>query len=177
MASKIAGALALAALVAASAGCGGHSIQEVESPDSACVYGNIVVDEDYVPNNVIMHEVGVVYAPPFASPPTATTFDNGDFFFDNVKPGRYYLARFMVGRDMYAFSATSEAELAPMIFEVKSGAAFYMGSFHATSGKGSIFSPGFDFARSAHPDEATILRNLMPHLAGTGWAERVAKSK
>lgn len=174
MASKTTGALALSILVAASLGCGGHSIREAESPESACVYGNIVVDDGYVPNNVIMHEVGVVYAPPFASPPTATTFDNGDFFFDNVKPGRYYLARFMVGRDMYAFSATSEAELAPMIFEVESAAAFYMGSFHATTGKGSIFSPNFDFARSAHPDEATVLRTLMPHLAGTAWAQRVA---
>src|SRR5260221_3220506 len=125
MASKTKGMLALSALIAAGAGCGGHSIQRVESPESACVYGNIVVDDAYVPNNVIMHEVGVVYVPPFASPPTAATFDNGDFFFDNVKPGRYNLASFMVGNDMYACSPTSDAELAPMIFEVKSGARFY----------------------------------------------------
>ncbi len=174
MARKALAALSLSAVMGG-AGCGGHSIQKVESPESACVYGNIVVDDGYVPNAVIMHELGVVYAPPFASPPTATTFDNGDFFFDNVKPGRYYLARFMVGNEMYAFSASTEEELAPMLFDVKPGESHFYGAFHAESGKGSIFSPAFDFQRAAHPDEAQVLRALMPHLMGTGWDQRVAQ--
>ncbi len=173
MARRALGALSIWS-VTIGAGCGGHSIGKVESPESACVYGNIVVDDGYVPNAVIMHELGVVYAPPFASPPTATTFDNGDFFFDNVKPGRYYLARFMVGRDMYAFSATTEEELAPMLFEVKAGESHFFGAFHAQSGKGSIFSPAFDWQPAAHPDEAEVLRALLPHLTGTGWDQRVA---
>jgi len=163
----------VAALALVLIGCGGHSIGRVKSAESACVYGNIVVDDNYVPTNVIMHELGVVYAPPFASPPAATTFNNGDFFFDNIKPGRYYLARFMVGRDMYAFVATSEKELAPMLFEVRPGASHYMGTFRVKTGVGSIFSPKFDFQRAAHPDEAELLRTLMPHLAGTGWDARV----
>jgi hypothetical protein len=164
---------ALLPVLALCTACGGRSIERVESADSACVYGNIVVDDGYVPNNVIMHEVGVVYAPPFASPPTAVTFDNGDFFFDNVKAGRYYLARFMVGNDMFAFAASSEEELEPMVFEVKPGEAHYYGSFRATSGRGSVFSPAFDFQRATHPDESEIARTLMPHLSGTGWDARV----
>jgi len=159
-------------LLALLSGCGGGGIGHAQGPDSACVYGSIVVDENDVPNAVIMHELGVVYAPPFASPPTATTFTDGTFFFDNVKPGRYYLARFMVGQDMFAFAATTEKALEPMLFVVAPGEAHYMGSFHAKTGVGSIFSPSFDFPRVDHPDAPAVLKSLSPHLAGTGW-ERI----
>jgi hypothetical protein len=141
------------------------------------VYGNIQIDDGYVPNAVIIQELGVVYAPPFKSPPQATTYDDGTFFFDNVKAGKYYLARFMVGQTMYAFSATSEKELEPMLFEVKAGEAHYYGSFLVKTGVGSVFSPAFDFQRASHPDAAKIRSSLAPHLQGTGWDQLLAKAQ
>jgi hypothetical protein len=43
------------------------------------------------------------------------------------------------------------------------------------TGKGSIFLPSFDFVRAPHPDEAAVVQTLLPHLAGTGWDERMTR--
>jgi hypothetical protein len=153
----------------------GHSIRPVAGTDTACVYGNILVDDGYAPNNVIMHEVGVVYVPPFSPPPTAATFTDGTFFFDNVKPGSYYISRFLVGNTMYVFTASSEADLEPMIFEVKPGDSHYLGAFAVMSGVGSIFSPEFDIQPTKSPSEDEVVKGLLPHLAGTGWDEWLAR--
>jgi len=155
-------------------GCRGTSVKAPTSPESACVFGNILVDEQYVPDAVVMHEVGEVYAPPFASPPTAHTFTNGDFFFENVKPGRYYLARIKLGNELHTVAATSEAELGPMVFEVAPGAVHYAGSLRMTTGGAPALGAGSsNIQRAAQPDPRTILENLLPHLAKTGWDTRV----
>jgi hypothetical protein len=82
----------VAALLCASCASGPGSIQP-PSETGAMLYGSVELPEQ-VRDGVqwlIVYEVGVVYAPPFKSPIKARVFPNGDFYMENVSPGKYFV--------------------------------------------------------------------------------------
>ena len=86
--------LALAAASLGAAGCasGPGSIQS-PSETGAMLYGSLELPAE-VRDQIqwlIIYKVGEVYAPPFKSPIKARVFANGDFYMENVSPGRYFV--------------------------------------------------------------------------------------
>ena len=117
-----------------------------------------------------------LYVPPFKSPPKAHTYNNGNFFFENIRPGKYYLQGFMSGSLDFTFTFRSKEELDRAAFLVRPGELHYVGSYEVTGMKNGFFSPGsFDIERVQRPDKEKIFREIMEAAAGTGWDKRIEK--
>ena len=155
--------------------CGGLGpVRPVQNADNALVYGNIQLPGDKVVSQLIMHEYRVTYITPFKNPPQAHVYDNGDFFFENVKPGTYYLHRFLSGRTLYVFPYESMKEVDAATFEVKPGDVIYIGSFEVVNEKEEYIVPGsFELKALANPDSLSILRHIAEITRGTGWDKRI----
>ena len=168
------------ALVAAIlAGCGAAPIRAVSGPESAAAYGNIALPEGVI-NNVMLYKVGEVYAPPFKSPPKSHTYTNGNFFFENLEPGQYYLVGFMSNQEVFYFNyrgINEEEFINEVAIDIKPGSVTYLGSYKVTGiDRHFIRSDTFDIKRSKKPSRKTILTHLKEAAAGTGWDERFAKA-
>ena len=175
--SKVCFAIIVACLV----GCfGAAPIKPVAGPEYAVAYGNISLPGNKVITNVILYKVGEVYAPPFKSPPTSHTYNNGNFFFENLKPGKYFLMGFMSGRDAFYFNYQGMKEeefIKKAAVEIKPGSATYLGSYQVTGIERNTFkSDTFDIKRSRLPARKTILNQLTKVTKGTGWDKRFSKA-
>lgn len=157
------------------AGCGAMAVRPVSSPEMAAVYGNITLPEGNI-TNVMLYKVGEVYAPPFKSPPKGHVYTNGNFFFENLEPGKYFLVGFMAGRNAFYFNyrgLEKEEFINEVAFDVKPGSVTYAGSYKVTGIDRNFFkSDTFDIKRSDKPSRKTILTHLVQAAAGTGWDER-----
>jgi len=167
-------------LVALLTGCfGAAPIKPVSGPESSAAYGNITLPDNKVVTRVIMYKVGEVYAPPFKSPPQSHTYNNGNFFFENLKPGKYYLASFMSGNVAFYFNfrgVKEEEFLKEVAIEIKPGTVNYLGSYEVTGIERNFFaSDTFDIRRSKKPGKKTILKHLKEAAKGTGWDKRFAQ--
>ena len=81
--------ISIVILIAFLVGCmGAAPIKHAAGPDASAAYGNISIPDKYI-TNVMLYKVGEVYAPPFKSPPKGHTYTNGNFFFENLEPGKY----------------------------------------------------------------------------------------
>ncbi|WP_455198783.1 hypothetical protein [Kaarinaea lacus] len=162
-------------------GCfGAASIRPVSGPGSSAAFGNITLPGNKVITRVILYKVGEVYAPPFKSPPQSHTYNNGNFFFENLSPGKYYLASFMSGnRHFYFnFSGIDEKEfLEKVAIDIKAGSVNYLGSYEVTGITDNFFaSDTFDIKASKKPGPKTILDHLIKATKGTGWDKRFANA-
>lgn len=161
-------------------GCfGAAPIKPVVDSKSSAAYGNISLPDHYI-TNVMMYKVGEVYAPPFKSPPHAHTYTNGNFFFENLEPGKYYLMGFMAGQEAFYFNYRGIEQddfIKNVAIDVKPGSVAYLGSYQVTGIDRNFFkSDTFDIKRSKKPDRATILAHLKEVAEGTGWDQRFAKA-
>jgi len=129
---------------------------------------------------VMLYKVGEVYAPPFKSPPQSHAYTNGNFFFENLAPGKYFLMGFMAGQEAFYFNyqGIEEAEfLKKVAVEIKPGKVVYLGSYAVTGIDRNLFKTDtFDIKRSVKPTQTTILKHLKEAAKGTGWDERFAKA-
>ena len=162
-------------------GCfGAAPIKPVSSSKSSAAYGNITLPDNKVVTRVIMYKVGEVYAPPFKSPPQSHTYNNGNFFFENLTPGKYYLASFMSGNVAFYFNyrgLEDEKFLKNVAIDIKPGTVNYMGSYEVTGIERNFFkSDTFDIKRSKKPGKKTILKHLKGATKGTGWDKRFASA-
>jgi len=161
-------------------GCGAAPIRPVMGPEYSVAYGNISLPDHYI-TNVMLYKVGEVYAPPFKSPPQAHTYMNGNFFFENLEPGRYYLMGFMSGQEAFYFNYRGigqEEFINKVAIDIKPGSAAYVGSYRVTGIDRNFFkSDTFDIKRSKKPNRKTILAHLEEAAKGTGWDQRFANAK
>lgn len=162
-------------------GCLGVApIKQVGDPDYSAAYGNITLPDNKVITRVILHKIGEVYAPPFKSPPQSHTYMNGNFFFENLKPGKYYLASFMSGNYAFYFNyrgLKDEEFLKEVAIEIQPGTVNYLGSYLVTGiEKNFIKSNTFDIKRTKKPGRKTILKHLKEASKGTGWDKRFEKA-
>ena len=148
-------------------------------PESSVAYGNISIPNQYI-TNVMLYKVGEVYAPPFKSPPKGHTYTNGNFFFENLEPGKYYLVGFMSGQDAFYFNYTGlkdEEFINKVAIDIKPGSVTYLGSYQVTGIERNIIqSDTFDIKRSKTPGKNKILTHLKEAAKGTGWDQRFTKA-
>ncbi len=158
-------------------GCGAPAIRPVSGPGVGAAYGNITLPEGVI-TNVMLYKVGVVYAAPFKSPPQSHTYTNGNFFFENLEPGKYFLVGFMSGQNAFYFNYRGMDEkefIAKAAIEVKPGGVVYLGSYQVTGIERNFFKTDtFEIKRTDKPTRKTILGHLTEAAKGTGWDERFA---
>lgn len=160
-------------------GCSAAPIRPVANEEVGAAYGNITLPEGNI-TNVMLYKVGVIYAAPFKSPPKGHTYTNGNFFFENLEPGKYFLMGFMSGQNAFYFNyrgIEKEEFINKVAVDVKPGSVTYFGSFKVTGIEDNFFSADtFDIKRSKKPSKATILSQLKEAAAGTGWDQRMVKA-
>lgn len=162
-------------------GCSGTArIKPVAGPESAAAYGNISLPDNRHITNVMLYKVGEVYAPPFKSPPRGHTYMNGNFFFENLKPGKYFLVGFMSGQDAFYFNyrgMKDEEFIKKAAVDIGPGSVTYLGSYQVTGiERNFIKSDTFDIKRSNKPGKNSILEHLKEAAKGTGWDQRFTKA-
>lgn len=171
--------LLAALLVALATGCGTAPVEPVSGPKAAAAYGNITLPNGNI-TNVMLYKVGEVYAPPFKSPPAAHSYTNGNFFFVNLEPGKYFLMGFMAGKEAFYFNYSGMKEeefIKKVAIEIKPGSTTYLGSYEVTGIDRNFFrSSTFDIKRSNSPTRNTILKHLKEAAKGTGWDARFEKA-
>lgn len=172
--------ISTAIMVAILVGCmGAAPIKPAAGPEVSVAYGNISLPDKYI-TNVMLYKVGEVYAPPFKSPPKGHTYTNGNFFFENLEPGKYYLVGFMSGQEAFYFNyrgLEDEEFLKEVAIEIKSGAVTYLGSYKVTGiERNFIKTDTFDIKPSETPTSSKILTHLKEVAKGTGWDRRFASA-
>lgn len=178
--SRAISTIIIAILTVVLTGCiGAKPIKPVADQSHSAAYGNITLPDNKVITRVILYKVGEVYAPPFKSPPQSHTYMNGNFFFENLKPGKYYLASFMSGNNAFYFNyrgLKDEEFLKEIAIDIKPGTTVYLGSYEVTGiEKKFLKSDTFEIKRSKKPGKGTILKHLKQAAKGTGWDQRFAK--
>ena len=171
----------ISVITAALAGCfGAAPIKPVAGPDLSAAYGNITLPDNMVITRVILYKVGEVYAPPFKSPPQSHTYTNGNFFFENLTPGKYFLASFMSGNNAFYFNyrgLKDEEFLQNVAIDVNPGSTVYLGSYQVTGiERNFLKSDTFEIKSSKKPGKGTILKHLQQAAKGTGWDQRFAEA-
>ena len=179
--ARIIQAAAIVLLTAILAGCfGAAPIKPVSKPEAAAAFGNISLPNNMYITNVMLYKVGEVYAPPFKSPPHSHTYTNGNFFFENLEPGKYFLVGFMSGQDAFYFNyrgIEEEEFIKEVAVDIKPGATVYLGSYLVTGIERNLLkSDTFEIKRSNTPDKKTILKHLQEAAKGTGWDVRFASA-
>jgi len=163
------------------AGCfGAAPIRPDLGPEYAAAYGNISLPDDKVITNVMLYKVGEIYAPPFKSPPAGHTYTNGNFFFENLEPGKYFLMGFMSGQDAFYFNYRGidpEEFMNNAAIDIKPGSVTYLGSYTVIGiTRNFLKSDTFEIKRSKIPDRSTILTHLEEAATGTGWDKRFSQA-
>ena len=168
-----------AMLVTIITGCGAPAIKPVSNPDASVAYGNITMPAGNI-TSVLLNKVGEIYAPPFKSPPQSHAYTNGNFFFEDLTPGKYYLMGFMSGQEAFYFNyqGIDEAKfLKEVAIDIKPGSVVYLGSYEVTGIDRNFFKTDtFDIKRSDKPSRNTILKHLIEATRGTGWDARFQKA-
>lgn len=167
----------MASILVILSGCfGAAPIKRMSDPSLSAAYGNITLPNSKVINRVILYKVGEVYAPPFKSPPQSHTYTNGNFFFENLKPGKYYLMSFMSGNEAFYFNyrgIKEEEFLNQVAIDIKPGTVNYLGSYEVTGiERNWLKSDTFDIKHSKTPSKNNILKHLKEAAKGTGWDKR-----
>lgn len=161
-----------AILVTLITGCSTEAIRPVSGPEAAAAYGHITMPVGTI-SNVMLYKVGEVYTPPFKSPPRSHAYPNGNYFFENLEPGQYFLLGFMSRQEAFYFNyqGTDDAKfLKEFTFDVKPGAVTYLGSFDVTGiDQNFLRTDSFDIKRSKTPTKSTILKQLIEATKGSGW--------
>ena len=172
--------LSMVLIMAVLAACSAPSIKPVSGPKASAAYGNITLPDNKVVTRVILYKVGEIYAPPFKSPPQSFTYNNGNFFFENLAPGKYYLSSFMSGNVAFYFNyqgIKDEVFLKKVAINIRPGTVNYLGSYRVTGITKNFFkSNTFKIKRSKKPAPKTILKHLIKATKGTGWDKRFARA-
>jgi len=151
--------------------CGSQSIRPLDSESSGAIIGNLKIPGGY--RYINLNKVGKIYVAPFDSPPQAYVDENGNFIFENLSPGQYYLLNVSDGHQVFAI-ATSEDVVKKNLIEVKAGQIVFIGSLVFNNIKNPLLGTStFEIHRVNTPDEKTIIKELIPQAKNTGWDSRL----
>lgn len=161
------------------AGCGSVGVKPMSGPQASAVYGNISLPHGHI-YKVLLYKVGVVYVQPIKNPPHGDVYTNGNFFFGNLEPGKYFLVGFMAGHKAFYFNYLNlpkETFLKKVAFRVKPGSLEYAGSFKVSGiDRHFLKSSTFSIKRTNNPSRKTIMSQLAKATAGTGWDQRFERA-
>lgn len=154
------------------AGCASATVRPISGPRASAVYGNISLSHGHI-YKVLLYKVGVVYVQPFKNPPKSHVYTNGNFFFENLKPGKYFLVGFIAGHKAFYFNylgLPKKVFLKKVAFRVKPGSVKYAGSYKVSGIDRHLFKTNtFEIKRSRRPSRNAILSQVAKAAAGTGW--------
>ena len=140
--------------------------QPVDTSARALVYGHIEASKPI--QAVRLAKIGS------ARHPWATVLPNGDFYFENVAPGRYGLMQFNAGNERHLLLTGDTTNNKRFLVDVVPGGMHYVGSWRVTGKKDNTFRPDeFTITRTASPDAKALLARLGPALAGSGWERKI----
>lgn len=115
----------------------------------------------HVIHGVRLYEEGTSYFGMEPRSPRAHVFPNGDFVFENVKPGAYRLLCFYSGSITYALMTHETKDDPRHLYQVRPGEITYVGSY--------VTEDGQFIAPALRPEFAEILGGLLPLVRGTFW--------
>jgi hypothetical protein len=148
---------ALAAALLAALGCaGGPRPIQAPSATGSLIYGSIDLPDEVADQIHWLHiyKVGEVYVPPFKTPIQARVFANGDFYAENVSPGKYFVHHIAAGFEAFYFYAgkMSDVERTALAHtvDVSAGSLTYLGRYRIHDwkpGAQSKLSPRIGSAR------------------------------
>ncbi|MDH5396166.1 MAG: hypothetical protein OEW97_07805 [Gammaproteobacteria bacterium] len=145
---------------------------EITSPENGMLYGNVHIPGHEV-TEIELREYGKLYIPPFIVPPRVMIFRNGDFIAENLKPGNYYISRFVSKKLFYTLVKDSKSAY-QWVVKIEPGSIKYMGSFEITDVTPGLFVKGdFSIREVRHPSERKVLKHIYEVTEGTGWQARV----
>ena len=152
-------ALVAAALCTFACASGPGGIQP-PTDTGAMLYGSLELPAE-VRDQVqwlIIYKVGEVYAPPFKSPVKARVFPNGDFYMENVSPGRYFVHDVVAGYEAFylyppSMSEAKDVALAHSV-DVAPGSVTYLGRYRVHDWK-----PGLQSKMSPQVGSVRFLSN------------------
>lgn len=157
-----------------SRGGSSSSPADMQSPESAMVYGYVEADDDTI-NRVDIVEYNKVYIPPFQTPPQVMVFDDGVFMATNIKPGNYVIADFRSARNNYNM-IRSKRQAYQHIFHIKPGDMHYLGSYNLrVTKRGKISFGDFKVTPLERPGEREALMRLYYATEGTAWQDKIAR--
>ena len=133
--------------------------QTVDTSRSGMVYGHFAVDEP----------VERVELAPIAGVrrPATNVLPNGDFYFADLEPGQYVVARVQVDgrwRDL-----GSDRGVQALTVAVDAGAINYAGSWELDDAPAG----GYTVIASERPGSDVLLKRLRFSLRGTGWEKQI----
>ena len=111
---------------------------EMKSPEMGMIYGNIHIPGHEV-TEIELREYDKLYIPPFISPPRVMVFRNGNFVAENLRPGNYYISRF-VSKKLFYTLVKDRRSAYQNIITVEPGSVKYVGSFEITDISPGIFT-------------------------------------
>jgi hypothetical protein len=156
--------------------CGIQPVRTIAGNEGSMAFGNISTPEGTVAR-VIIYNLDAVYKPPYRNPPLAHIFSNGDFMFENLRPGRYLVAGFITSNQSsynFNYDGKSKQELQQFAIEIKSGDVAYLGSYKISLLPDQLPSDkSFDITKVTQPSQHEILHHLKSVTDGTGWDEKI----
>lgn len=127
-------------------GCASGGAIKPASPSKAMVYGHLDLPEQVRDKIQWIHvyNLGEVYAPPFKKPPKVRFFPNGDFFVENVKPGKYYVHHLVADMEAFYLYPPNMKEgkqvVLDRVVEVQAGQVAYLGNHRVYKWKRGVSS-------------------------------------
>jgi hypothetical protein len=122
-------------IAALASGCASHSgPPQTATPSTAMIYGHLDLPEEVRDQIQWIHiyDLGAVYVPPFKTPVVARFFPNGDFYAENVQPGKYYVHHLVAGYEgFYLYPpdmSEGKAVIMERVVEVGAGEIVYLGN-------------------------------------------------
>jgi hypothetical protein len=127
--------LALAACAAMAACATGPGRIQSPSASGSMLYGSLDLPaqvRDQI-NWVMIYKLGEVYVTPFKNPIRARFFPSGNFYMENVKPGKYYVNHVVAGFEAFYFYPPDMSEAKAAVLEhtteVAPGTLTYLGHY------------------------------------------------
>ena len=159
------------------AACGIQPVRSIDGNEGAMAYGNISVPEGTV-TRVYLHKVNASYSPPYNNPPLSHTYNNGNFLFENLKPGKYILAGCISNtQEAYYFKTemSDKLEIQQLAtIDIEPGQIKFLGSYQmAYTGNPDVSDSSYDLLPVKQPSSKDILQHLLQITKGTGWDEKI----
>jgi hypothetical protein len=159
--------------------CGAAPIKPASGPMAAAAYGNISLPSGVI-SSVLLYKVGEGNKPPTEWPHKGHIFANGDFFFENVKPGTYFLKGFTAGKERFNFKyggVDAADSISKAAVEIKPGSISYMGSYDVVGiDKRFKKGPDFEIVRSKTAVRILILKNIKEQSKSSGWDKQIERA-
>jgi hypothetical protein len=160
-------------------GCGAEPINPVSGPEVAMAYGNISLPEGNIAN-VLLYKVGEGDAPPSKSPHQSHIYANGDYFIENIEPGKYFLMGFTAAQEKFNlnYQGIDEAKfIKEAAVEIKHGSANYLGSYDVTGvDRNFLKNNSFAITHNKYAAKMLILKHLKAEVQGTGWDKLIDRA-